>query len=49
MLAHQADVEFWFIRQQLLSDPYSTLDRKLVHNKLLLQHLITTPIQLNIF
>ena len=33
----------------LLSDLYSTLDGKPPHNKLLLQHLIATPIQLNIF
>ena len=49
MVAYQADVHFWFLRQQLLSDLHSTLDGKLVHNKLLLQQFSAALIQLNIF
>ena len=50
MVAHQAYVHFWFLREQLLSDLHPNLDGQLVRNKLLLQHLIiTTLIQLNIF
>ena len=47
-VAYQADVHFWFLRLQLLSDLHSTLDGKPAH-KLLLPHLITIPILQNIF
>lgn len=49
MVANQSAVHFWFLRLQLLSDHYSTLDGKLLYNKLVLQHLITIPIHLDIF
>ena len=44
MVAQQADVHLRFLRQQLFIDLHSSLDGKLVHNKVLLQHLITIPI-----
>ena len=49
MVAYQAEVLFWFLGQQLFIDLHSTLDRKLVNNKLLIQHLIATPTLQNIF
>ena len=49
MVAYQADVLFWFLGQQLFIDLHSTVDRKLVNNKVLLQHLIATPTLQNIF
>ena len=49
MVAYQADVHFWILRLQLLSALHSTPDGKLVHNRLLLRRLITTPIHQDIF
>ena len=49
MEAHHADVHLRFLRLQLFLDLHSPVDGKLVHNKLLLQHLITTPIIQDIF
>ena len=43
MVAYLADVLFWFLGQQLFIDLHSTVDRKLVNNKILIQHLIATP------
>ena len=44
MAVHQADVHLRFFRLQLFIDPHSPLDGKLVHRKLILQDLVTTPI-----
>ena len=49
IVALQADIHFLFLRQQLLSDLYSTLDGKQVHRKFLLQQIITTPFYQDIF
>ena len=49
MVAYQADVLFWFLGQQLFKDLHSTVDRKLVNNRLLLQHLIAKHTLQNIF
>lgn len=49
MVAHQVDVHLRFLRLQLFLDLYTTLDGKLLHNKILLQLFITTPIYQDIF
>lgn len=49
MVAHQADVHLRFLRLQLFVDLHSTLDGKQLHNKILLQLFITTPIYQDIF
>ena len=43
MVAHQANVHLKFLRLQFI-DLHSTLNEKLLHNKLLLQDLVAKPI-----
>ena len=49
IVPYQADVYLRVLRLQLFIDLHSPLDGQLVHNNLLLQHLIITPIIQDIF
>jgi len=49
MVVNQAGVHLRFARLQLVIDLHSLLDGKLLHRKLLIQHLIVTPTIQDIF